>query len=110
MGGGRGLTKAIIEGKRYDTETATLICSGSADTSKSNFRYWSASLYVTKNGNYFLDGEGGPMTRWSRSFDNSCSGGAGVIPIDAAEALAFAERHGGVDVVERFFEADIKDA
>jgi hypothetical protein len=104
------LTKAIINGKRYNTETATFVCEGSANCSKSDFKYWSAALYKTQRGNYFLDGEGGPMTQWAKSFDNSSSGSSGIIPIDREEALAFAETHGCIDVVERFFEADIEEA
>jgi hypothetical protein len=55
--------RQIIDCKRYDTETATLI--GEADSlhagasSTSDFNYWEAGLYRTPRGNYFLAGEGG---------------------------------------------------
>ena len=82
--------KRVIAGRVYNTETATDICTQSR--CHSDFSDHTTTLYRTKNGNYFLSGEGGPQSRWSQSCgQNSWSGGSGLIPIDADEARQFAE-------------------
>jgi len=107
--------KAVINGVRYDTAKAALI--GEADNlgrgveSVTDFKYWSAGLYRTpRSGRYFLAGEGGPMTRFSRSTgNNSWAGGAKIIPLDEEDALAWAEENLPAEVIERHF-AGIEDA
>jgi len=85
--------KKIINGKRYDTETAEMV----ADDSYSNygdFEYWSEELYRTKRGNWCLCGEGGAMSRYSRSVgQNETGGGSAIIPLAEGEALAWLEAH-----------------
>lgn len=84
--------KRVIAGRVYNTETATRICSLPCHAeSTSDFSYHDTDLYRTKNGNYFLAGEGGPMSMWSKSHGNSTSGGEGITPIDKAEAMEYAE-------------------
>ena len=39
--------KAIIRGRRYDTETAMLVGESWSGGGKSDFRYWEAALYKT---------------------------------------------------------------
>lgn len=86
--------KRVIDGKRYDTETAELIAEASASCPSSDFAYWEESLYKTRNGRFFVAGEGGPMSRWSRRIDsNSWSGGEGMEVLTADEALAWCEKH-----------------
>ena len=101
--------KRIIEGLRYDTETATFIgrdrqCNGS-------FSDWDESLYVTKSGNYFISGSGGAASRWAEpSGDNGRQGGSGIRPLTREEALQWAESHLTTDEVEAHFGDSIKDA
>ena len=83
--------KRVIAGRVYNTETATDICT--EDRCQSDFADHTTTLYRTKNGNYFLSGEGGPQSRWSQSCgQNSWSGGSGLVAIDKEEAQEFAER------------------
>lgn len=108
--------KAIFDGLRYDTTTADLIggydnlCEGASSTS--DFGYWEATLYRTPRAKrYFLAGEGGPMTRFSRpAGGNSTSGGSKIIPMDAQEALDWATRYLAPEIVEEFFPDQIEDA
>jgi hypothetical protein len=108
--------KAIINGKRYDTERATLI--GEADalnfgcSSTRDFSHWEAGLYRTpRSGAFFLAGRGGPMTRFSRKVDqNSWTGGSGIHPMDRAEALEWAEEYLSADLIEQHFAGAIEDA
>tara|TARA_R110000822_G_scaffold27790_1_gene82647 strand:- start:3541 stop:3858 length:318 start_codon:yes stop_codon:yes gene_type:complete len=104
--------KAIINGLRYDTDKATLIGEASSDESRSDFRYWSAGLYVTpRSKRYFLAGEGGAMTIWSRSLGNDGrTGGDGIIPLDYDGALEWAERNLSADQIEAAFCETIEDA
>lgn len=107
--------RAVIEGKRYDTETAQLI--GESDNlgqgvdSISDFGYWEAGLYRTKNGRYFLAGEGGAASMFSQPVgQNSWGGGSGIKPLDKDQALEWAERHLKPEVVEQWFADEIEDA
>ena len=51
--------KRIIEGKMYNTDTAT--CIGSYEYSNlRDYHYLYEELYQKRNGKFFLSGEGGP--------------------------------------------------
>jgi hypothetical protein len=104
--------KAIINGKRYNTDTATLIGeSGSAGLSYSDFRQWSAGLYKTRSGRFFLAGEGGPMTQFAHHYDDGGrSSGEKIIPLDSYQAMAWAERELSAEVVETAFASSLEDA
>jgi hypothetical protein len=85
--------KAIINGKTYNTETATEIGHYSR-FGYTDFRYIDEGLFRTKKGNYFLAGEGGAMTHYShRCSDNSSCGGKKIIPLDESEAREWMEEH-----------------
>ena len=88
--------KAIINGRRYNTETATEVCdvSTGGDVSTTDFKWHSTTLYRTKAGRFFVAGRGGPMSRWAKRVDNGYSGGAGIQPIDIDEAKRLVEAHG----------------
>lgn len=94
----------IIDGKRYNTETATLVASESYGY-KGDFRYWDEDLYRTPRGRWFIWGEGGPMSRWARSTgQNSWCGGQGILALSEAEALAWCEQHRiNPDTIARHF-------
>lgn len=87
--------KKIIGGKSYNTETATKIGSASSrHCSYSDFNYWEESLYRTQKGAFFIAGEGGANTHYSRSCgQNSWCGGSGLRVIDATEAREWVEQH-----------------
>lgn len=102
--------KAIIDGLRYNTETAEHLGHASECLGSRDFRNWEGTLYRTKSGRYFLAGSGGPMTRWAESNGNTTSGSEGIIPLSKSEALAWAERNLSAETVESAFNEDIKDA
>jgi hypothetical protein len=95
--------KKIINGKRYDTSTATLI--GSVNYSYPNdFQYWKEDLYRKKTGEFFLYGEGGPMTQYAhRTGQNQWSGGERIRPLTLTEAQEWAERYLDVEKYEQTF-------
>ena len=108
--------KKIINGKRYDTKTAVRIGHydniGEGADSQSDFCWWAANLYRTpRSGQYFLAGEGGPMSRFSRpAGQNALSGGEGLTPLSDADAMAWAEQYLDAEVVEAEFADVIEDA
>jgi hypothetical protein len=103
--------RAIIDGKRYDTETATLVAGiDGAGCSRSDFRWEDTGIYVTKNDNWFLAGEGGPRTRWARSVGDGTSGGSGLRPISPSTARKLLEGLGQSEALETYFGSEIEDA
>ena len=103
--------KKIINGKRYDTETATEIGSWDNGLSNSDFDNCSETLYKTKLGNYFLHGEGGAMSSYSVNVGNNGRGGSSeIIPMSKQEALEWCEIRGLADEIEEEFADTIKDA
>lgn len=89
----------------YNTSTATELGGRSYGANMSDFHYVSESLYVTKNGAFFIAGEGGAMSTYCKSLgQNSYCGGSGMTVLDAAEALACAESFDlDADVIEKYF-------
>lgn len=72
--------KKIIKGKLYDTDTANYIGSNEYGM-PGDLRYTTETLYQKKTGEFFLHGEGGPMSRYSKSYgDNSWGSGEAIIP------------------------------
>ena len=106
------MTKAIINGKRYNTETADFVASWSNGYSYSDFKHCEEDLYRTKRGSWFTVGSGGPLSGYSRSVgQNSWSGSSDVIrPLDADEARRWLERHGETAALETYFPDVIEDA
>jgi hypothetical protein len=100
--------KKIIDGKIYDTKTATEVASYWNHLGTGDFRWYSEALYRTRRGNFFLSGEGGAMTRWSHSCgDNSVCGGEGIEPMSPDEAREWCEEHDvDADTIEEYFEVE----
>ena len=85
--------KIIFNGVLYNTETAQLL--GTYETCGDNrARYVCESLYRKNNGEFFIAGEGGPLTDYATyTGDNTFSGGATIYPIEENEARFWVERH-----------------
>lgn len=84
--------KKIINGKMYNTDTAELIASDGWG-SKSDFKHYDEELYRKKTGEFFLWGEGGPLSRYAEP-DGSGHGwysGSKIIPLDEEEAREWME-------------------
>lgn len=103
--------KAIIEGKRYDTETATELARWDSGHNPGDFHRLEETLYKTPKGSYFLHGEGGAFTQYSQPVgDNGSAGGERIVPLSESEAIDWLARHGKVDVLETDFSDHIDDA
>ena len=97
----------IIEGKRYNTETATKIATYSYGYG-GDFSAEYTVLYVTENGNFFISGEGGPKTRWAAKVDTcTWAGGEGLYPVSQIEARELAEQwDADPDIIAELFEVE----
>lgn len=85
--------KKIINGKLYNTETATCVGFGQYSEPK-DYEYWREELYRKKNGEYFLYGEGGPYSRYSRTVGLAeWSSGKTIRLMDVSEAKKWAEMY-----------------
>ena len=102
--------KKIVNGKSYNTETATEICDIGNGLRKGDFKWDDSALYVTKKGAFFLAGEGGPSSRWARQHSNMWIEGSGIATLSKGEALSLAEEHAPTDVIEEFFGDMIEEA
>ena len=95
--------KKIINGKRYDTETAERVGSDSYSY-PNDFHYWEEELYRKKTGEFFLYGTGGPLSKYREQISlNNWSGGSKIIPLAYAEAQKWAEEHLSGDEYETIF-------
>lgn len=95
--------KKIISGRRYDTSTTKLL--GVANYGYcTDFAYWREELYVKRTGEYFLYGQGGPMSKYSQQVgQNEWTGGHEIRPLSLDEAKAWAEKYLDADKYEAIF-------
>ena len=102
--------KQIIDGKRYDTETATEIgCDSFGNTG--DFSHWEEALYHTKSCQFFLAGTGGGNTQYAHQVSsNSRAGGSRITVLSPPEAFAWAESHLTTEEIEGAFGDVIEDA
>lgn len=90
--------KKIINGKLYDTETAKEVGLRAHGGDPRDFHYFVERLYRKRTGEYFLHGEGGPMTQYARTIgQNQWSGGEKIMPLDYQAAREWAEKYMDAD-------------
>lgn len=96
--------KKIINGKLYDTDTAKQVGSNYYGEGPRDFRHYSETLYRKRTGEYFLYGEGGPMSRYAESIgQNQWSGSEKIIPMDYKAATEWAEKNMDADEYQAEF-------
>ena len=98
--------KKIIDGKIYNTETATEVCSYEYGSGRMDFSYCKETLYMTPRGAWFIHGEGGPMSKYARSVsENEWTGGEGIRVLSAEEARRFIEANADIGTYTDYFDA-----
>lgn len=104
--------RKIIDGIRYDTTKATEIGSYEATCPMNDFHWFSETLYkAPRSGKFFIAGEGGPMSRWSKAIDrNSWSGGSGIIAVEPDQARQWCEQYLEGDEWSEHFADQIQNA
>jgi len=102
--------KKIIDGVFYDTDKAEVIASAS-EGYEGDFGCFSESLYRTAKGNWFLAGEGGPLSKYcAASTDGSYSGGSKIFPMSPKAAREWLEINNEVDLCLKYFSEEIEEA
>ena len=102
--------RKIINNKVYDTATATWIGSSDNGYEYNELAYSGETLYRKRTGEYFLHGEGGPMTSYAvRTGSNNWRGSERITPISYAAARQWAEDHLSADAYESEFGAVTED-
>lgn len=84
----------VIDGKRYNTDTAECVFSHWNGYSRSDFKFRTKKLYRTKNGTWFMHHEGGAMSDMAVNVGNNGRGGSEDIePVSPDDAYGFLEAH-----------------
>lgn len=104
--------KAIIGGKRYNSETARQVGSDHGyEGSRGDFAWFSEGLYLAPRGSWFLCGEGNAASPWAHHYGGREQGpGSGLRPITAEEARDWLERYEETDALEEHFASEVTDA
>lgn len=102
--------KKVIDGKVYNTETATKVAEWDNGIFGNDFRSCSEELYKTKKGAWFIFGKGGAMSKYSESHGNSTSGSSTIFTVTEDEAFAWLENYNEMDAIEEYFADRIEEA
>lgn len=95
--------RKVINGRVYNTATSTFL-GEAAYSNRTDFDFWSEELYKNKAGAYFLYGEGGASSKYSRRIGtNSWAGGEAITPLTEEEAKKWAEEYLDADKYEAIF-------
>lgn len=82
--------KVVIDGKVYNTQNSQKIACWENHYNCTDFYFEREELYKTKKGNWFLIGEGGALSKYSRRCGNGSTNGDGqkaLTPDEAKEWL-----------------------
>lgn len=94
----------IINGKKYNTETAEQVGFYSNRYGRNDFNWLEETLYKKRTGEFFLFGEGGPASHYCTWIDNNNrTSGERIVPMTFEEARQWAEKHLEVEEYEEIF-------
>ena len=94
--------KKIINGSKFDTETAKMIAVNSYGQ-VGDFSHWEEELYRTKSGKFFLYGEGGASSKYGVWEGNEGYGDEKIMPMSEDEAKTWAKNALNGDEYENIF-------
>lgn len=98
----------IINGKKYNTETAEQV--GFYSNNRHDYSWKDETLYKKRTGEFFLFGEGGPASSYCTWVDNnSRTEGEKIVPMTFEEARQWAEEHLEVEEYEKIF-GEVEDS
>jgi predicted transcriptional regulator len=96
--------KKIINGKRYDTDTAIQVGEWENMIDVLDMHHFTETLYRKRTGEYFIYGVGNAGSKYSRSTgNNTWCGGSAIIPLTYDAAREWAEDHMDADEYEAEF-------
>lgn len=95
--------RKIISGKVYNTETAEFLGGDHNGFPRNDFRWVFEGLYKTKKGRFFIEGDGGPMSKYAQSSGDGITGSTDLYLISAEEAMEWGEEHMSISDYEEAF-------
>jgi hypothetical protein len=95
--------RQLINGKLYDTENSTKLASWSNGYPSESDLWIEETLYKTAEGDYFICGEGGTVTPYSKRNGERHAGSA-IRPLTRNEAVEWAAIHKEKDLLETEFQ------
>lgn len=95
--------RKIINGARYDTDTAKKLGHWESGEDCREFSYYEESLYRTKAGKYFIHGAGNAASPYARISDDRRRGGEQIIAASEDAARKWAEEKLDADDYESIF-------
>lgn len=95
--------KKVINGKRYNTETAQHKAEWDNELPVNDFSYYTEDLYLKKTGEYFLHGKGGAASPYSKSVGNASVESEKIVPLTIEEAQKWVEEKLDADQYEEIF-------
>lgn len=96
--------RKIIDGKMYNTETAKFVGEYEDPVGQGDFRWVREELYHKKTGEFFLYGQGGPLTQYCEVIGISGrSYGEAIVPITTRRAKEWVAEYLGVDTYIELF-------
>lgn len=96
--------RKIINGSRYDSETAKRMATWESDQDYTSFSHTEETLCRTKAGKWFLHGTGNAASIYaSRRGDGWSGSGEKIIPLSEEAARQWAEQRLSGDLVEQIF-------
>ena len=102
--------RKIINKKLYDTDRATLIAEWDNGYPINDFHNCSEKLYVTKKGNYFIYGTGGPLSIYAKSFGRTTSGSEDIRSVSREDAIEWCLESQRPDIIEKHFPEGMEEA
>jgi hypothetical protein len=84
----------VIEGKKYDTATATRICKLPSTKDQGSFAWHDTALYRSPKGAYFLAGTGEARSMWAKHDGGDSGPGTGMQLVTTDDARGYAEEAG----------------
>lgn len=94
--------KKIINGRKYDTETAKHIGTR-YEGRPGSFEFFSEELYRKKTGEFFILGDGGPRSPYTRDDDGNIAGACCIVPYTEKQAKKWVEEYCSADTYEEIF-------
>lgn len=95
--------KSIIEGKMYNTETATYVATYNNGCGSRDLEAICEVLYLKKTGEWFLDRYGGPLTIYAEKEGSDICGTRKIVPLSDDWVKGWLAKHDFVDEYIKYF-------
>ena len=95
--------KKIINGKKYDTDTAKPVVEWNNGRNYTDFGWCSETLYRKRTGEFFLHGQGGARSIYGKWVGDCVCNGEDISPLSLEEAKEWAEENLSADKYEEIF-------